>query len=183
MDQIHIKLGRNLNKIRKGRGWSLDRVAEATGVSKAMLGQIERGLSNPTISVMWKIANGLQMSFTSLLEDDGPDVSIVSRNQVDPLVEEEGAYRIYPLFPFDAKTKIEIYWVEIDIGCVHISEPHNPGVEEYIMVQEGELEIDINGSLYRLAAGQAVRFNAAHPHTYMNKSAVVARYYTSISYP
>ncbi|MGO4274411.1 helix-turn-helix domain-containing protein, partial [Paenibacillus sp. TAF58] len=66
-EPIHKMVGRKLLNIRKTRGLSLDQVADLTGVSKAMLGQIERGDSNPTISVLWKIVSGLQISFTSLI--------------------------------------------------------------------------------------------------------------------
>ncbi|SIE94010.1 transcriptional regulator [Mycobacteroides abscessus subsp. abscessus] len=60
MDNIHKNIGENLRNIRRSRGLSLDMAAEATGVSKAMLGQIERGESNPTVTTLWKIASGLQ---------------------------------------------------------------------------------------------------------------------------
>ncbi len=55
--------GKNLNNVRKKRQLSLDKVAELTSVSKAMLGQIERGESTPTVNVLWKIATGLKVSF------------------------------------------------------------------------------------------------------------------------
>ncbi|MDF2663062.1 MAG: family transcriptional regulator, partial [Paenibacillus sp.] len=51
MDHIPIKVGKNLKSIRKSRDLSLDKLAELTGVSKAMLAQVERGDSNPTISL------------------------------------------------------------------------------------------------------------------------------------
>lgn len=63
----HIAL--TLKKLRQERGWSLDKAAEKTGVSKAMLGQIERQESSPTIATLWKIASGFQTSFSSFLEE------------------------------------------------------------------------------------------------------------------
>ena len=63
------EIGKVLKKIRRERALTLDNTAELTGVSKTMLGQIERGVSVPTISVLWKIAKGLQLSFSTLLQN------------------------------------------------------------------------------------------------------------------
>ncbi len=57
--------------------------------------------------------------------------------QLEPFEEEEGAYRAYPLFPYNLRTKFESYLVNLDPGCEHASEPHNEGVEEYIYVHRG----------------------------------------------
>ncbi len=61
----HISL--TLKELRRERGWSLDKAAIATGVSKAMLGQIEREESSPSIATLWKIASGFNTSFSSFI--------------------------------------------------------------------------------------------------------------------
>ncbi len=58
---------------------SLDNVANMTGVSKSMLGQIERGESSPTVATLWKIATGLHISFTALLEGDTMETEIIHK--------------------------------------------------------------------------------------------------------
>lgn len=185
MDQelIHKKIGKNLQAIRKARSLSLDQVAELTGVSKAMLGQIERGDSNPTISILWKIVNGLHISFTSLIEEDEPKVNYIRFEDLEPFMEEEGQYRAFPLIPFDQQKKFEIYTVEMEAGCGHASEPHNEGVEEYILMMQGELELCINQETYRLKAGDAIHFSADQPHTYQNLADQKTVYHTIIFYP
>ncbi len=65
MENLTLVIGNKLKNIRNSRNLSLDDVAELTGVSKAMLGQIERGKSNPTVSTLWKISTGLRVSFSS----------------------------------------------------------------------------------------------------------------------
>ena len=72
-----------LRVLRSERGWSLDRTAQETGVSKAMLGQIERCESSPTIATLWKIASGFQTSLSSLIEPTPPTTTaegVVRRN-------------------------------------------------------------------------------------------------------
>ena len=61
MEQVSLKIGERLKEIRNTRQLTLDDVAELTGVSKPMLGQIERGQSSPTINILWKISTGLKM--------------------------------------------------------------------------------------------------------------------------
>ena len=55
MDSISKDIGEKLKAIRKEMNLSLDTAAKLTGVSKAMLGQIERGESTPTVLTLWKI--------------------------------------------------------------------------------------------------------------------------------
>lgn len=182
-DQIHKKIGRNLQAIRKARSLSLDQVAELTGVSKAMIGQIERGDSNPTISILWKIVNGLHISFTSLIEEDAPKVTHIRFEELEAFSEEDGHYRAYPLIPFDQQKQFEVYTVEMDNGCSHESEPHNEGVEEYILMSQGSLQLSIHQETYRLQAGDAIHFTADKPHTYNNISDGKTVYHTIIFYP
>lgn len=182
-EPIHKLVGRKLLNIRKIRGLSLDQVAELTGVSKAMLGQIERGDSNPTISVLWKIVNGLQISFTSLIEDDEPKVTVIRAAELTPFEEEDGQYKAFPLFPFHPQKSFELYTVEMASGCVHVSEPHNNGVEEYILMVAGELQLTLADESYILGAGDALHFSADRPHTYTNVSESTAVYQTLIYYP
>lgn len=182
MDHIHKKVGKNLLAIRKSRGLSLDQVAELTGVSKAMLGQIERGDSNPTISVLWKIVNGLRISFTSLIEEENPKISVIAKEDIEPFLEQEGNYRVYPMFPFDQRKGFEIYTVHMAPGCNHTSEPHNDGVEEYIIIVRGSLDISFNDELYNIPEGNAIHFPANQPHSYHNNTDQEISYITMIHY-
>ncbi|QHW30955.1 helix-turn-helix domain-containing protein [Paenibacillus rhizovicinus] len=183
MEQIHIKLGKNLKAVRQTRGLSLDKVSELTGVSKAMLGQIERGETSPTISTIWKIANGLRLSFTSLIEKPPGEVAVVAKQDIEPLLEEDGKFRSYPMFPFDPSKKFEAYAVEMDQGSTHASEAHSPGVEEYVLVSFGTLVVDIQNTSYHVNEGDAVRFAADQPHIYRNAGEGLLRYNAIIYYP
>ncbi|SDD33601.1 Cupin domain protein [Paenibacillus sp. UNCCL117] len=182
-EQIHKKIGRNLQAIRKSRNLSLDQASEITGVSKAMIGQIERGESNPTITIIWKIVNGLHISFTSLIQEDEPQVRVVRLKDLSPFEEDNGLYRTFPVFPFDQQKKFEIYYVEMDPGCVQHSEAHNEGVEEYIMLTEGELSVSVRQENHLLKPGDAIHFIADQPHSYENVSGGKTAYQVVIYYP
>lgn len=170
MEHFPIQIGDNIRKIRRERGFSLEQMAERTGVSKAMIGQIERGDSNPTVAILWKIANGLKVSFSSLIEKPSNQVSIIHYEDVQPVLEDNGNYIVYPIFPFDPLKKWESYRVEMKPGCAYRNEGHSKGVEEYITVLSGSIVLTLAEEKYVLPAGSSIRFAADSGHEYTNES-------------
>lgn len=183
MRNIQKNIGVNLREIRKKRGLSLDAAGDLTGVSKAMLGQIERGESNPTVTTLWKIATGLQVSFSSLIMEEPSMVHFVKSGDIQPIMEYNGKYRVYPVFPFDPTKKFEIFSVKVEPKYEHISQKHNEGVEEYITVLSGTLELEIDGKIYSLETGDSIRFLANKEHIYRNRTSDSSTYQAIIYYP
>lgn len=183
MENIQKNIGDNLKAIRKNRGASLDQIAELTGVSKAMLGQIERGDSNPTVSTLWKIARGLQISFSSLIQEEDSNITVVKLDSITPVTESNGEYRVYSTFPFDPRKKFEIFTVEVEPGCTHISDRHNDGLEEHITVMRGELELNIGEERFILSTGDSIRFIANKTHSYKNTGTVLTSFQLVMHYP
>lgn len=176
-------VGKNLKHMRKERHLSLDKLAEATGVSKAMLGQIERGESSPTLNTLWKLATGLKVSFSSLISGRMQDSNqLIKFSDVDVLVEENGLMKIYPQFTFDNIRGFEMFILELEPGCNHKSEPHDHGVEEYIIVSEGEVSIFVDEKEYKLKKGDALRYFADKEHSYCNFSDKPASFHHMIYY-
>ncbi len=165
---INKNVSANVKKIRETKGLSLDAASKLTGVSKSMLGQIERGEVNPTISVLWKIANGLKVSFTSLVERHEEGVLVIRNEQIEPLVEDGGKYINYPVFTFEENSSFETYRIEIKEGGSLQGEPHLSGCEEYVTVFSGEAEISVNEEIFHLNQWDSLRFRADVPHSYRN---------------
>lgn len=165
---VKSTVANNFKSIREQRKLSLDTVSGMTGVSKSMLGQIERGEVNPTISVLWKIANGLKISFSVLVEKPAKEMQVIKAESIRPMVEGEGAFINYPVFTFDENTRFETYRIEILQGGSFESLAHLAGAEEYITVFEGSMDLDVNGSVCRLNRGDSLRFKADVPHRYRN---------------
>ncbi len=63
-------VGKNLRRFRSERGLSLEGLSKLSGVSRAMLGQIELGHSTPTINVVWKIARALDLPFSAIISEE-----------------------------------------------------------------------------------------------------------------
>ncbi len=158
----------NVKAIREQKKLTLDAAAELTGVSRSMLAQIEKGDVNPTISVLWKIANGYKVSFTSLVEKKTEGVTVIRQSDQVPLKEDNGRYLNYPIFAFDEKTLFETYRIVIEPNGKLSAQPHLNGSEEYITVFSGEVEITVESETFRLAKGDSIRFAANVPHGYHN---------------
>lgn len=183
MDHLNQVISENLKRLRAENGLSLDAVAKLSGVSKSMLGQIERGEVNPTISTLWRITNGLKISFSSLVTRAQDDSEIVARSDVEPLVEDDGRVRNYPAFPFEAERGFETYAVEFDPGGSLHAEAHIAGSQEFITLHAGQLEIRVADEEHLLGRGDSIRFKADVPHSYHNPGAETASFSMVIQYP
>ena len=175
-------IGKRLKKARQNRNMTLDELAEVTGVSKPMLGQIERGQSSPTVTTLWKIATGMKIPFSSFLQEQEAEYTVVDLQERDVLIEENGAMKVYTLFAFDPIRSCEAFYIEFESGCKHMSDKHNDGVEEYIFVIHGKLDMVLNGTEITLGEKQAVRFEANISHLYMNPYKDTCNIYNFIFY-
>lgn len=181
-DSINQLVAGNLKNLREEKKISLDRLSELTGVSKSMLGQIERGDSSPTIATLWKIANGLKISFTTLLEAPQSDTTVLRRAEAEPMLEDDGRYRLYPLFPITENRPFELYTIEIDPGGSLKAEPHPDGTQEFITVFAGSVVITCGMEEFKLLDGDSIRFKADRPHAYRNPGKDTARLSLAIHY-
>lgn len=182
MESIQEVISSNLVNIRKKRGLSLDKVADLSGVSKAMLAQIENGKSNPTVTTLWKIANGLQVSFSAFLkESEKAQIEKVNISHLTPVIDDDGNYLVYSVFPFHPEKRFEIFTVDLKPGFSHISEKHLG--EEYVLIQRGKLTIDVQGDKFALTTNETIKFSSNTEHSYINHSEEMVRFYIVIYYP
>ncbi len=158
----------NVKAIREQRKLTLDAAAELTGVSRSMLAQIEKGDVNPTISVLWKIANGYKVSFSSLVEKKQASVRILRLKEQTPFTEDNGRFVNHPSFVINEGTLLETYRILIEPEGILSSQPHLNGASEYITLFAGTLEVQVSGERYRLEKGDSISFPANVPHVYRN---------------
>ncbi len=164
------EIGNVLKQIRFDRGLTLDNVAALTGVSKTMLGQIERGVSIPTISVLWKIAKGLQISLSSLLNEPAQKqyqvVDIL--HDIKPIRDKNDKMTLYNVFPFNPLSGFEYFYIILAPGALHNSDAHRNATEEYIVVTQGTLTLQIGSQTFSLRAPAKISFRANVFHQYAN---------------
>jgi transcriptional regulator with XRE-family HTH domain len=162
-------VGRNLKRFRAERGLSLEALAKVSGVSRAMLGQVELGQSTPTINVVWKIARALDVPFSALISEQGAAGTwVLPSTKARLLTSADGAFTSRALFPFDRPRTVEFYELRLAPSGREIAEPHPPGTTENLVVARGRVAISIDGDRRLLEAGDAIFFEAHVPHVYEN---------------
>jgi XRE family transcriptional regulator, regulator of sulfur utilization len=178
------RVGALLRQIRKERGLSLEALAAEIDVSKLTLGQIERGEGNPTLSVIWKIASGLNIPLSTLLREED-HVRLSKAGQGMSLMNDDQTFRVEPVFHTGQGSQsqaLEVYRAYVRPGAVYQSEAHQAGVVEMVTVMSGSIEIHVGEHIYRLERYDAIQFNADRPHAYGNRSTEEAVLHTVISY-
>lgn len=166
--QLKQQVAQHLKNIRAQRKLSLDAVARLTGVSKAMLGQIEREESSPTIAKLWQIASGLDTSFSAFLGGIPADQS-----PHDALFPDDPNMQITTLMPYDPSVKFEMFDIRLSHHHSQESEAHAHGVIETVWVLEGEMKMFCNNQWHHLSANETLRFHADEPHIYKAVSETV----------
>lgn len=179
---VAAALGRNLRRLRTRRGLSLERLARLSGVSRAMLGQIELGRSVPTILLLNKVARALEAPLTAFIAADGrSDVAVLRRENARVLVSHDGGYRARPLTPGDAERRVDFQEVRLRPGAVDHPALRPSGALKNLAVAHGALELEVGGEAVRLNDGDAASFDAGRPHVVRNIGAVDAVFYVVVT--
>ena len=164
-------VGTNLRRLRVKRALSLEKLSKLSGVSRAMLGQIELGQSAPTINVLWKISTALGVPFSGLIgQRQAGGVVVLRGENAKTLTSHDGSFSSRALFPFDEPRRVEFYELRLAPGGVERADAHNPGTTENLVVAKGAVEIEVEGKKEQLSAGDAMVFEADVPHVYRSKA-------------
>ena len=165
-EEITRVIGLNLKRVRLERGFSLDEVSARSKVSKSMLSDIERGRKCPTVAVLYKICEGINVSLPFLLKAPDKIVEVVkSQNLV-----RKGEFDVQQLFRYDIQTSMEITKSRLEPGREVTTDSQGPNVWEYIMVIDGVFTLILDNEEYGLCKGEAVKFLANRKHTYANRT-------------
>jgi transcriptional regulator with XRE-family HTH domain len=184
-NNVSLHLANELRRHRHAKGWSLDQAASHTGVSKAMLGQIERGESSPTVATLWKIASGFECSLSGFLSAPAAPPNQPVFRQADTLRSKpaQDEMLVAPLFPYDPHFAFELLELTLFPGYIRLSEAHATGVTEHLTVIAGCMDVLIDDCWHALKSGAAVRFAADAPHGYRNLNDTPAVCHNLIHYP
>jgi transcriptional regulator with XRE-family HTH domain len=183
-DPIHRLLCGRVRELRKKKGWTLEELSAACGVSRSMLSEIERGNANPTLAVAFRIAGAFSMSLGDLV-----DVPAASR-KIDVIRADDRAYhyrtdkniRIRTLSPLRLEKSVEYYEVTLRPGGVLSSSPHFEGARELITVQQGAVRVSSDGENAELLRGDSAHYAADVPHAIKNVSKEDAIVFLVVTY-
>ena len=159
----------NLKALRTERGLTLGELSRLSGISKAMLSDMEKGGSNPTINTIWKLANGLNVPYTKLMDGTEGEATVVRRSEPEAQAGESSHYRVYCYFRSTPTRNFELFYVELDPRSTNASIGHSGRAQEYIYIIRGELSLRTEAGAYTLGAGDALMFDSTLDHTYENR--------------
>ena len=176
-------IGKHIQKYRKQTGLSLDDLAGKSGVSKAMLSQVETGKVNPSVAIVWRIAHGLGVSVQDLLEGSRGTarIEVFRRHQYAVLGEEDGC-EIQVISPIHMAGELELYLVELKEGSSLDSSAHFPGAEEFTTVIEGKVEVSAGRHGEIIEAGDTAHYDADIDHSLRNVGSGRALMYMVLRY-
>jgi len=165
-DKLSAALGRNLRQLRQKRGFSLERLAEISQVSRAMLGQIETGKSAPTINTVGLIAHALKVSIATLLNGETPPTTVVKLQNMPTMPEaDEGSPSARVIAAWRDLSGAEVHEISLAQGRSMSFAPTSEGIKKSLIVTAGTLGIEIDDEpAITLSEGDAVIFCANQNH-------------------
>lgn len=154
------RLAARLKQLRVERGWSLDQLAAASQVSRATLSRLENGEVSPTTHVLGKLcaAYGLAMSrLLRMAEDDFPP--LLRRAEQTVWTDAETGFVRRCVSPPSRALAGEALECELGAGVtITYADAPRPGMEHHLLLQEGKLNVTVDGRAHALQAGDCLRY-------------------------
>lgn len=171
-------LGANLRRLRTRRGLSLERLSRLSGVSRAMLGQIELGRSVPTILLLDKVAKALEAPLTAFVGGAGrPAAHVLRREQIRLSVSPDGGLRARNLDPPDIPACVHFEELRLRPGAEDRRTGAPPETVRRLALVSGEVEVSAAGETFRLREGDAAVFDVERGWAVRNIGRVEALLY------
>ena len=166
-----LSLGESVRRLREERGFSLKKLADEAGVSESFISQVERGVANPSVASLRRIAEALSTSVAALFEGP-PEIPRLMRAADRPrLTHPKRRWKDFLLTPESAK-RLQVILSVIEPGSGSGKEPYtHDSDEECVIVLKGELEFGVGQETYMLHEGDSLTFESRIPHWNRNPSA------------
>jgi len=175
----HDHLADNIKALRKSRGLSQQQIAKIAGVPRATWTHLESGGANPTLAVLIKVANGLQVRLDEMLAVPRQPARIVKASELRLRV--RGNVAIRKLLP-EPLPGLDLERMVLPAGARMAGVPHTPGTREYLTCERGTVELAVAGEKYTLAEGDVVSFRGDQRHAYHNPGTATAVAYSAIAF-
>lgn len=170
-EAINENLGKRVRKLRADRGWSLEELANASGVSRSMLSEIEREKANPTLTVTFRIARAFGLTLQELIESaeaSASKIQVIRANDRNQVYRSDKQCEIRTLSPLNLEKDVEFYEVSLKQGGALRSQPHFEGTREFLTVEEGSVRIESDLDNDELTKGDSGTYRADVPHAIIN---------------
>jgi transcriptional regulator with XRE-family HTH domain len=170
-------IGARVKQERQARGWTLDRLAEAAGVSRRLLVNVEQGAANPSVATLLRISDALGIGLPALVERPHPDPVKITRDGEGAVLWSSAAGgRGVLVAGTEPPEVVELWDWTLVPNDQHLSEAHTPGTRELVHVHQGAITVTVAGRTITLGAGDAAAFPGDVTHAYANLGPRPARF-------
>lgn len=177
-------IGARVRSERQARGWTLDQLAHAAGVSRRMVVSVEQGEVNPSVGTLLRLGESLGVGLPALVEPPQPaPVTVTRRGEGAVLWTGPSGGRGTLVAGTAGRDITELWDWTLTPGEAHTSEAHAPGTRELLHVLQGALTMDVAGQSVTLRAGDAMAFAADVAHGYTNNGRRPARFSLAVFEP
>jgi transcriptional regulator with XRE-family HTH domain len=181
---LALAIGVRVRQERQSRRWTLDQLAEAAGVSRRMVVNVEQGGANPSVGTLLRISDALGVGLPALVEPPQPKpVKVTRRGEGATLWSGDSGGRGVLVAGTEPPDVLELWDWTLGPGEHHASEAHTPGTKELLQVQEGAVTVEVADQSVTLNAGDAVAFPGHVVHSYSNPSTQPARFSLAVFEP
>ncbi len=177
-------IGARVKAERQGRHWTLDRLAEAAGVSRRMLVNVEQGSVNPSVGTLLRLGDALGVGLPALVERPAPaPVAVTRSGEGAVLWRGDNGGRGVLVAGTEPPDVVELWDWTLGPGDVHATEAHASGTRELLQVHEGAFVVRVGDREVALGPGDAAAFPGDVPHSYSNPHDAPARFSLSVFEP
>jgi len=172
-----LNIGSRLGDLRKRKKMTLDQLSSKSGVSKSILSQIERNISNPTVSTMMRIADALEETLSGFFMniDEGKSSPIETSKETPNISSKDGLCELSILGAGETVSWLQWYVLTMKPKGQLPSRSHGSNTFENITVISGEVVVNLKKQSETLKAGDTFRFPTNQEHTLMNKSKTISK--------
>ena len=170
-EAINENLGKRVKKLRGDRGWSLEELATASGVSRSMLSEIEREKANPTLTVTFRIARAFGLTLQELIESaeaSASKIQVIRASDRAQVYRSDKQCEIRTLSPINLEKDVEFYEMTLRPGGTLRSQAHFDGTREFLTVEDGSVRIESDQNSEELGKGDSGTYRADVPHAIVN---------------
>ncbi|MBF0625001.1 MAG: helix-turn-helix transcriptional regulator [Magnetococcales bacterium] len=167
-------VGTRIRALRSQRRLTQQQLADLAGIPRATLATAERDDANPSLAVAFKIANALGVVLDELVEESRERIQWRRSGEMRRIQSGDGVYRAVTVSPPNAFHFTQQTF-QLDPDSFYQGRPHSPGSEEYLLILEGEVELEVAGERVLLGTGDSARFRGNVAHSYRNPGSEPAR--------
>lgn len=164
-----IAVGAKIRDLRRSIKMSLQELADKIDLTPSSISQIERGLSNPSLGALRRLAKAMDVPvFYFLMEDEIDESEIIVRSNQRKVLTSPKSNVSYELLSPNLSKKMEIIYLNLKPGKESSNDYFTHEGEEACVVLSGCITVLFGETKYELKAGDSIQFNSVVPHKYIN---------------